>query len=82
MPVGTVNRMQAVAPRTAVITATGAYKNRRLANQRAFALDGGAENLGDAECHDAERGLYSAQVLGVSDTRTAEVCDQRALHHV
>lgn len=86
MAVAAVDRMQRVAPRASVVTASRAYEHGRLADQRALALDGWAENLADPDqalAHAAiPIGRYSAQVFGVSLTRTAEVSGQCCLHQL
>lgn len=75
MAVFGINRMQRIAPRAAVIAPARPHKHGRLADQCPFALDGGAEYFADTD-----HGLYSAQLRGVSDTRTADTSAQRALH--
>src|SRR5690606_7494258 len=70
--------MQTVAPGAAVIAAPSSHENCWLTDQHPFALYRWPENFRDAYlCH----GLYSAHVLGVSLTRTAEISGQRAWHH-
>ena len=73
-----VNRVHAVTPRAAIVTAARAHKDGGFPDQRAFALYRGAEYLGDAQL---AHGRYSAQVLGVSLTLTAVVSGQRFAHH-
>ena len=93
MAVFGVDCVQAVAPRAAIITSPRTDKNRRQANQNTLSLDCWAEDFTDAYlgvtgrgrfvgwmgtggCH----GRYSAHVLGVSLTLTAETSGQCGAH--
>src|SRR5690606_5132102 len=78
MPKAAFDSMQAVAPGAAIIAAAGAYENRRLADERAFALYRRSENFRDAY---RSHSLYSAHVLVVSLTLTSEISCQCAWHH-
>src|SRR6056297_3563782 len=80
LAIGAVHRMQAVAPRTAVIAPAKAHENRGHADQRAFALNRRAKDLGHAQRGFVAHGRYSAHVLGVSLTRTADTSGHCAWH--
>src|SRR4051812_6220142 len=69
--------IQRVAPGAAIIAAGGTHEHGRRADKRALALNRRPENLADANVAHAR---YSAQVFGVSDTRTHVTSGQRARH--
>src|SRR5258705_1504295 len=72
------HREGSVAPRTAIVAAARAYENRRMSDQGAFSLNGRPEDLAYSDTF--RHGRHSAQVRGVSQTRTATTSGQRDLH--
>src|SRR3569833_2930052 len=69
--------VERVAPRAAVVAAGRAHEHRRGADEGPLPLNGRPENFADADLAHAR---YSAQVFGVSDTRTHVTSGQRARH--
>ncbi len=78
VPILRQDRIKCVAPRAAKIAARRSDKDSRAADQRTFALDGWTEDFADANVVAHLR--YSAQVFGVSETRTAVVSGHRSAH--
>src|SRR5262245_1957811 len=72
------HRIESVTPGTAIIAATRANKYSWPPDQWTFTLHRWPEDFADRNllCH----GRYSAQVFGVSLTRTAVTSGHRALH--
>ena len=74
-----IHGKKGVAPAAAKVATAGANKDRGRADERSFTLDGRAEDLADRDPLSAH-GRYSAQVRGVSLTRTAETSGHLARH--
>src|SRR5262245_30822768 len=72
------HRIECVTPAAAIIAPCRTHKNGRTPDERTLSLNGRAENFTDADPFG--HGRYSAQVRGVSQTRTAMVSGQRSAH--